>query len=111
MVTKAWAAQNPHTLQRFLAALSAGQEIADTDRAAVEKAFEDLKGAQNGQVPSDIAAVMALDTYPIGIDATRLQRVANVMYQFGLLSSQYNVSNMLLPSSAFNFSPFSASGS
>ena len=111
VVTKAWAAQNPHTLQRFLAALSAGQEIADTDRAAVEKAFEDLKGAQNGNVPSDIAAVMALDTYPIGIDATRLQRVANVMYQFGLLPSQYNVSNMLMPSSAFNFSPFSASGS
>jgi NitT/TauT family transport system substrate-binding protein len=111
VVTKAWAQQNPHTLQRFLAALSAGQEIADTNRAEVEKAFEDLKGAPNGEVPPDIAAVMALDTYPIGIDQTRLQRVANVMFQFGLLSSQYNVSNMLLPSSAFNFSPFSASGS
>jgi NitT/TauT family transport system substrate-binding protein len=111
VVTKQWASQNPHTLQRFLAALSAGQEIADTDRAAVEKAFEDLPNPPDGQVTSDIAAVMALDTYPIGIDPTRLQRVANVMYQFGLLSSQYNVSNMLMPSSAFNFSPFSASDS
>ena len=54
---------------------------------------------------------MALDTYPIGIDQTRLQRVANVMFQFGLLPNAYNVSNMLLPSSAFNFSPFSASES
>jgi NitT/TauT family transport system substrate-binding protein len=111
VVTKAWAQQNPNTLKRFLAALSAGQEIADTDRAAVEKAFEDLKGAPNGQVPASIAAVMALDTYPIGIDQTRLQRVANVMFQFGLLSSPYNVSKMLLPSSSFNFSPFSAPGS
>jgi len=111
VVTKAWAAKNPHTLQRFLAALSAGQEIADTDRAAVEQAYADIKGAQNGQVQAPIAAVMALDTYPIGIDATRLQRVANVMFQFGLLSSQYKVSNMLLPSSAFNFAPFSASES
>jgi NitT/TauT family transport system substrate-binding protein len=111
VVTKAWAGQNPDTLKRFLAALSAGQEIADTDRAAVEKAFEDLNGPPNGQVPPDIAAVMALDTYPIGIDQTRLQRVANVMFQFGLLTTQYNVSDMLLPSSAFNFSPFSASGS
>jgi NitT/TauT family transport system substrate-binding protein len=110
-VTKKWAAANPHTLQRFLAALSAGQEIADTDRAAVEKAFEDLKTAPDGQVSTTIAAVMALNTYPIGIDKTRLQRVADVMYQFGLLSSQYNVSNMLMPSSAFNFAPFSASGS
>jgi NitT/TauT family transport system substrate-binding protein len=111
VVTKAWAQQNPHTLQRFLAALSAGQEIADTNRAEVEKAFEDIKGQQNGQVPAQIAAVMALDTYPIGIDPTRLQRVANVMFQFGLLPSNYNVSNMLLPSSAFNFSPFSAATS
>jgi NitT/TauT family transport system substrate-binding protein len=111
VVTKAWAAKNPHTLQRFLAALSAGQEVADTDRTAVEKSFEEINGPQNGQVQAPIAAVMALDTYPIGIDATRLQRVANVMYQFGLLSKPYQVTNMLLPSSAFNFSPFSASES
>jgi NitT/TauT family transport system substrate-binding protein len=110
VVTKAWAEQNPNTLQRFLAALSAGQEIADTDRAAVETAFESLNGAQNGNVPSTIAAVMALDTYPIGIDQTRLQRVADVMYQFGLLTSNYNIGNMLMPASEFNFSPFSAAG-
>jgi NitT/TauT family transport system substrate-binding protein len=110
VVTKAWAEQNPNTLQRFLAALSAGQEIADTDRGAVETAFESLKGAQNGNVPSTIAAVMALDTYPIGIDQKRLQRVADVMYQFGLLTSNYDVGNMLMPASAFNFSPFSAAG-
>ena len=111
VVTKAWAAKNPNTLQRFLAALSAGQEIADTNRAEVEKAFEDIQGAPKGQVPPPIAAVMALDTYPIGVDQARLQRVANVMYQFGLLTNPYNVSSMLLPSSAFNFSPFSAPGS
>jgi NitT/TauT family transport system substrate-binding protein len=109
VVTRAWAAKNHNTLQRFLAALSAGQEIADTDRTLVEKAFEGINGPQNGQVQAQIAAVMALDTYPIGIDATRLQRVANVMFQFGLLSKPYKVTNMLLPSSAFNFSPFSAS--
>jgi NitT/TauT family transport system substrate-binding protein len=110
VVTKAWAEQNPNTLQRFLAALSDGQEIADTNRAAVENAFESLKLPQDGAVPSTIAAVMALDTYPIGIDVTRLQRVADVMYQFGLLSSAYNVNNMIMPSQDFNFSPFSAAG-
>ena len=30
--------------------------------------------------------------------------------EFGLLTSPYKVSNMLLPSSSFNFSPFSAPG-
>jgi NitT/TauT family transport system substrate-binding protein len=111
VVTKQWAAQNPNSLKRFLAALEVGQEIADTDRAAVEQAFEALKGAQNGNVTPEIAAVMALNTYPIGIDATRIQRVADVMFQFGLLPKQFNVSSMLLPSSFFNFSQFSSSGS
>jgi NitT/TauT family transport system substrate-binding protein len=111
VVTKAWAAKNPNTLRRFLAALSVGQEISDTDRAAVEQAFEVLKGAGNGQVTAKIAAVMALDTYPIGVDQVRLQRVANTMYQFGLLTAKYDVSKMLMTSSFFNFSQFSSAGS
>ena len=111
VVTKQWAAQNPNTLKRFLAALEVGQEISDTDRAAVEQAFEAINGPQNGQVSSGIAAVMALDTYPIGIDATRIQRVADVMYQFGLLKTRFNVSSMVMPSSGFNFSRFSSSSS
>jgi NitT/TauT family transport system substrate-binding protein len=109
VVTKQWAAQYPNTLKRFLAALEVGQEIADSDRAAVETAFESLSGPQNGQVTAGIAAVMALNTYPIGVDTARIQRVANVMYQFGLLKKNFNVSSMLLPSSAFNFSQFSSS--
>ncbi len=108
-VTKQWAQQNPNTLKRFLAALEIGQEIADTDRAAVEQAFEAISGPQNGQVTPGIGAVMALDTYPIGIDQTRIQRVADVMYQFGLLKSRFDVSSMLMPSSDFNFNQFSSS--
>jgi NitT/TauT family transport system substrate-binding protein len=111
VVTKQWAQQNPNTLKRFLAALEIGQEIADTDRAAVEQAFEAINLPQNGQVTAGIGAVMALDTYPIGIDQTRIQRVADVMYQFGLLKSRFDVSSMLMPSSDFNFNQFSSSGS
>jgi NitT/TauT family transport system substrate-binding protein len=109
VVTKQWAAQNPNTLKRFLAALEIGQEISDTDRAAVEQAFEAINGPQNGQITPSIAAVMALDTYPIGIDATRIQRVADVMFQFGLLKTRFNVSSMLMPSSFFNFGQFTSS--
>jgi NitT/TauT family transport system substrate-binding protein len=110
VVTKQWAAQYPNTLKRFLAALEVGQEIADADRAAVETAFESINGPQNGQVTAGIAAVMALDTYPVGVDAAQIQRVADVMYQFGLLKKNFNVSSMLLPASSFNFSQFAASG-
>jgi NitT/TauT family transport system substrate-binding protein len=107
VVTKQWAAQYPNTLKRFLAALEVGQEISDTNRRAVETAFESLNGPQNGEVTPGIAAVMALDNYPIGLDATRIQRVADVMYQFGVLKARFNVSNMLLPTSSFNFAQFS----
>jgi NitT/TauT family transport system substrate-binding protein len=95
VVTKAWARKNPNTLAAFLKALEQGQQIADTNRAAVEKAFEALNGAQNGQVPPEIGSVMALDNYPLGVDAIRLQRVADVMYQFGLLPTPFNIQNML----------------
>jgi NitT/TauT family transport system substrate-binding protein len=111
VVTQQWAKEHPNTLKRFLAALEVGQEISDTDRGAVEQAFESLSSPQDGQVSPEIAAVMALDTYPIGVDQTRIQRVADVMYQFGLLKSQFDVSRMLLPKSFFNFSQFSSSSS
>jgi NitT/TauT family transport system substrate-binding protein len=118
VVTKQWAAAHPDTLDRFLAALEQGQEIADTDRGAVEKAFEDIESTQKGvpsaafgEVSPEIASVMTLNTYPIGIDKTRLQRVADVMQQFGLLGSSFNVSSMIMPQSAFNFAPYGGAGS
>jgi NitT/TauT family transport system substrate-binding protein len=80
-VTKQWAELHPATLTAFRAAFEQGQQIADTNRSAVEQAMEALPtpfGLTQVQ-----AAVMALDSYPIGaVDVTRLQRVANVMHQF-----------------------------
>lgn len=95
--TRSWARQNPGTLKAFLAALGQGQEIADTSRAAVEQAMEALNGPQNGQVPPIVAAVMAINIYPIGIDAARLQRIPDVMYQFGLLRTRFDINQMIGP--------------
>src|ERR1700761_7562043 len=64
VVTRSWAEQNPNTLKAFIAALTQGQEIADTSRSAIESAMETLSGPQNGQVPAEIAAVMAVNIYP-----------------------------------------------
>jgi NitT/TauT family transport system substrate-binding protein len=97
VVTKSWAEQNPNTLRAFIAALTQGQEIADTSRSAIERAMESLKGPQNGQIQPIIAAVMAINIYPTAIDKVRIQRVADVMYQFGLLKTQFNVSPMIGP--------------
>jgi NitT/TauT family transport system substrate-binding protein len=80
-VTQAWARQNPNTLKAFVTALDEGQQIADTDRAAVERAIEQppLK------VSPAIAAVIAMPDFPTAINPTRLQRVPSDMIQFGFL--------------------------
>ena len=50
-------------------------------------------------VPPEIAAVMSLETYPLSItpdiDRSRVQRVADAMYQFKMLKQPFNVSTML----------------
>jgi len=97
VVTKSWAEQNPGTLKAFITALSQGQEVADTSRQAVEQAMEALSGPQDGEIPPIVAAVMAINIYPTAIDKVRVQRVADVMYQFGLLHSRFNVTPMIGP--------------
>jgi NitT/TauT family transport system substrate-binding protein len=97
VVTKAWAEQNPGTLRAFVTALTQGQELADTSRSSVEQAMESLSGPQNGEIPPIVASVMAVNVYPTAIDKVRIQRVADVMYQFGLLHSRFNVIPMIGP--------------
>jgi NitT/TauT family transport system substrate-binding protein len=80
-VTRQWAAVHPATLAAFRAAFEQGQEIADTDRAAVEQAMEALPSPLG--VSRMTAAVMAVDSYPVGpVDTVRIQRVADVMREF-----------------------------
>jgi len=80
-VTRQWAALHPVTLAAFRAAFEQGQEIADTNRSAVEQAMEALPSPLG--VSRVTAAVMAMDSYPVGpVDTVRIQRVADVMRQF-----------------------------
>lgn len=95
VATRSWARAHPNTLRAFVTALQEGQQIADTSRSAVEQAMESLAGPKNGQIPPIVAAVMALNNYPISIDRVRLQRVPDVMQQFGLLSARFDIARML----------------
>lgn len=94
--TQTWAQQHPNTLKAFVTALDQGQQIADTDRSAVEQAIEQppLKVAQG------IAAVIALPDFPTAIDPARLQRVVGDMIQFGFLpkkDASFNASSISYP--------------
>jgi ABC-type nitrate/sulfonate/bicarbonate transport system substrate-binding protein len=91
-VTAKWAKQNPNTLKAFTIALSQGQQVADTDRAAVEKVLAKYLG-----IDKQTAAFISLPTFPLGVDAVRLQRVVSAMKRFGLLpkSTNFQVTSMI----------------
>jgi hypothetical protein len=79
-------------LKAFTMALSQGQQIADTNRAAVESAVEQYLG-----VPKETAAFISLPTFPLGVDPVRLQRVVSAMARFGLLpaGTTFKVTSMI----------------
>jgi NitT/TauT family transport system substrate-binding protein len=93
-VTKAWAQANPNTLKAFLTALEAGQQLADTNRVAIENAFAALPQGK-GHIDKTTASLMAVNIYPLGVDERRLQRVADVMQQFGFLSKKFSIRELL----------------
>ena len=88
-----WVQSHPNTVAAFLRALKQGQQVADTNRAAVEQAL-----VKNGVVPSAlIAASMTLPTYPLVMDVPEMQRVPDAMYEFGLIGRQYRITDMIQP--------------
>jgi NitT/TauT family transport system substrate-binding protein len=100
VVTKQWAKQNPQTLAAFYRALEEGQQIADTNRAAVEQAMEQLPAPLG--LSKQTAALMSLDEYPVSsgpvgtVDKAQLQRVVNVMQQFLGFDQNFNIDSMLV---------------
>jgi len=88
-VTGAWEQKYPATAAAFKAALERGQLLADSDRAAVEQAVEQFLG-----VPPVTAADMALPDFPVGVDKVRLQRIADDMRQYGLLTQPFDASQI-----------------
>jgi NitT/TauT family transport system substrate-binding protein len=90
-----WVRAHPSTVAAFLRALGAGQQLADTDRAAVEAAMEKYTG-----ITPLVADTMAIDSYPLEMDVPQLQRVPDSMFQYGLplgAKSPYQIVNMIQP--------------
>ena len=93
--TAQWVQTHPNTVAAFLRALDEGQQLADTDRSAVEAAMEKYTG-----IGPIIADTMAIDTYPLEMDVPQLQRVSDSMFEFGLMGSAtapYQISKMIQP--------------
>ena len=92
MGTARWVKAHPNTVAAFLRALEEGQQLADTNRSAVEAAMEKYTG-----ITPIIADTMAIDTYPLDMDVPQLQRVADSMFEFGLTATPYPITKMIQP--------------
>ena len=90
VVTRAWAATYPRTAAAFTGALERGQQVAATDRAAVERALIPAL-----HISKTTAAVMALGTFPLSVSAVQLHRVADLMKNNGLLAQSVNTGTLV----------------
>ena len=82
---------NPQAPAAFTTAYEQGQQIADSSRAAVERAMQMPPPLGVSRL---VAAVMTLDSYPSApVDVVRIQRVADVMRQF-LGGPRFSVAEM-----------------
>lgn len=86
VASQAWAEKYPRTAAAFVRAIEEGQAIADAQPQVVQAAM-----ATSDDLPAWVAGVMMLPDFPTGpVDVSRIQRVANAMLQFGVLSKQYS---------------------
>jgi NitT/TauT family transport system substrate-binding protein len=90
--TASWAQRYPNTLRAFQRAMARAQAYADANPAAVRAilpTFIKITAAQ--------AQHVVLGTYPTTIDVTRLQQMADLMFQQGMIPSQFQVSTIVAP--------------
>ena len=90
VATDAWMQRYPRTAAAFVRALDRGQRLADTDRSTVENVLPRYIG-----ISPQIAALVVTGDFPVGVSAVRIQRVADIMRQFGYLKEPFNVSPMI----------------
>lgn len=88
--TTAWVRRFPMTAAAFLRALNRGQQVADTSRPVVEQVLPRYIG-----ITRQVAALVVTGNFPTGVDVVEIQRVADIMHQFGMLKQPFNVAPMI----------------
>lgn len=89
-VTDPWAKRYPATAAAFVRALDRGQRLADTSRPTVEAVLQRYIG-----ISPHIAALAVTGSFPVGVSQAKMQRVADIMHQFGYPKQPFSVSPMI----------------
>ena len=89
-----FAAENPKTIAAFRRALARGQEAANADRAKIESVVQEY-----AKIDAQTASIMNIGAFPTSLEPSRLQRVPDLMKDFGILKEKIDVNTMMLPAS------------
>jgi NitT/TauT family transport system substrate-binding protein len=89
-VTQSWLDKYPRTAAAFRRAVLKAQAIANTNLAAVQDAI-----ATYGDTTLATARLAAAPAFPLQTNARLLQRVADLLEQFGLTQQVFNASSMI----------------
>ncbi|HEY0450979.1 ABC transporter substrate-binding protein [Actinophytocola sp.] len=84
---------NPNTIAAFQRAMQKGTDLALSDRSLVEPLLVEFSG-----VDEDTAKMATLLTFQSKLDATRLQRVPDLMLEFGVIKNTIDASKMVVAS-------------
>ncbi|MBB4705548.1 NitT/TauT family transport system substrate-binding protein [Sphaerisporangium siamense] len=87
-----WTRKYPKTMAALQRGLLKGQQIAASDRKAVEKVLPTYT-----QIKPEVASVITLGSFPTTLTSTRIQRVADLMQEFGYLTKKLDVKPLLAP--------------
>jgi NitT/TauT family transport system substrate-binding protein len=92
VTTQQWCQRYPKTAAAFARAVDRGQAVADTSRPAVEKVLTAYT-----PIKRQIAAIMSLGNFPTSVNTVHVQRVADLMLDFGQLRQRFDVAAMTAP--------------
>ena len=90
---RSFAERNPNTVKAFQSALVEAQ-VRALDRMALEKELTDY--LKTPKVDATIASLMNIGTYPSSLRAVRPQRVADLMFEQGMLKKKIKVADLII---------------
>ncbi|MFG1707648.1 ABC transporter substrate-binding protein [Nonomuraea sp. M3C6] len=90
MATEEWSQKYPKTLAAFQRAIAKAQQLASTDRKEIEAMLPTYT-----KIDAKTASVITLGTYPSELNANRLQKVADLMLEYGYLKSPIDVKSVI----------------
>jgi NitT/TauT family transport system substrate-binding protein len=87
--------KNPKTLEAFQKVMQRATQEALADRSKVEPLLQEF-----AKIDADTAKLSKLLTFNSSLDATRIQRVADLMLEFGVIKEKIDVATMVAKSPA-----------